>query len=499
MAAAIDKLLRTDPSFARAHIGIEVADLATGEVLYAHDEQQLFIPASNTKLLTTTAAFAILGPAWKTRTTVESAQAIDNKGDLDADLVLVGRGDPNLSGRVLPYNGKTERVEPPLKPLEALADQLVAAGLKRIKGDILGDDTWFAYERWGDSWGQDDLMWDYGAPISALTINDNVMYVTITPGTFVGALATVSAQPLVESYVIENHVTTAAADSEKHLGIDRQPGSTTIKLWGTVPIGIASQGEALSMEDPAAFAAAAFRNMLIARGVKVDGIARPQHTDATAIPPSLPEGIDATIPRSQLGFFTLQPKRLQLAVLESHPLGDDLKVINKVSQNLHVEILMRQLGREASPNQGSAIGGSVWGGTNVVRRFLVNEVGLPPDQFQYNDGSGMTPHNLVTPAMMVKLLLWARTQSWGADFLDTLPISAQDGSLTKRFLNTPTAGRVHAKTGTLNEVAALSGYATRLNGEEIAFSVLVNNEKIEKVTSRLIDAIVRTVVETRTR
>jgi D-alanyl-D-alanine carboxypeptidase/D-alanyl-D-alanine-endopeptidase (penicillin-binding protein 4) len=239
--------------------------------------------------------------------------------------------------------------------------------------------------------------------------------------------------------------------------------------------------------------------MLIARGVRVDGRARPQHTDVTAIPPSLPEGIDATIPRVQFGFATVQPKRVELAVLESHALGDDLKVINKVSQNLHVEILMRQLGREASPYPRSAIGGSVWGGTNVVRRFLVNQVGIKPDEFQYNDGSGMTPHNLVTPAMMVTLLRWARTQPWSATFVDTLPIAGIDGSLAKRYVNTPTAGRVHAKTGSLTEVAALSGYASRLNGEEVAFSVLVNDEKVEKVATRLIDAVVRAVVETRTR
>src|SRR5947209_2109375 len=118
LKAAIEQVLGSDPSFARAHIGIEVADLATGAVLYTRNEQQLFIPASNTKLLTTTAAFAILGTDWKTRTTVESAHPIGPKGDLDADLVLVGRGDPNLSGRVVPYSGKTERTEPPLKPLE---------------------------------------------------------------------------------------------------------------------------------------------------------------------------------------------------------------------------------------------------------------------------------------------------------------------------------------------------------------------------------------------
>jgi D-alanyl-D-alanine carboxypeptidase/D-alanyl-D-alanine-endopeptidase (penicillin-binding protein 4) len=255
------------------------------------------------------------------------------------------------------------------------------------------------------------------------------------------------------------------------------------------------------MEDPAAFAAAAFRNMLIARGVKMDGNFRAHHTDSTTLPITPGESALANAPvvatpLQQTPAPASQLQRIVLAQLESHPLAEDLKVINKVSQNLHVEILMRQLGREHSLLPGTAAGGSVWGGTHVVRQFLTGSVGIAPDEFQYNDGSGMTPHNLVTPAMLTQLLRYARTQPWANQFVDTLPLSGTDGTLEHRFLNTPSAGRVRAKTGSLTEVTALSGYATTLDGEELVLSVLVNAEKIPAVNSHLVDPVVRAVVET---
>ena len=497
VAQAINRLLATDPAFSRAHIGISVVRLSDGAPLYAMNDGQLFVPASNTKLLTTAAGFALLGTDWKTRTTVESI-AVRAKNELQGDLVLVGRGDPNLSGRVLPYNGKTERTEPPLLPLESLADQIAESGIERVKGDIIGDDTWFAFERWGDSWGQDDLMWEYGAPVSALTVNDNEMFFSIAPGLQVGEPARISAEPFVEEYSVENRVVTGARNSEKRIAIQRDPGSYTIQIWGSIPQGSAPQGEGLAMEDSALFAAEAFKNMLEARGIEVDGNARALHTDNARLP--VPPPVDqpgAPLTATSATALNTTPQRTVLASLDSHPLGEDLKVINKVSQNLHVEILMRQLGRERSLLPNSAAGGSIWGGTSVVRTFLANTVHIAPEEVVYNDGSGMTPHNLVTPHAFTQLLRYARTQPWGDAYADTLPLAGVDGSLEHRFNNTPTMRRVRAKTGTLTQVTALSGYASAINGEEYAFSVLVNGHNIAQVNRRLVDPIVRTIVETR--
>jgi len=150
------------------------------------------------------------------------------------------------------------------------------------------------------------------------------------------------------------------------------------------------------------------------------------------MPIDLPETIDTSLPHAQPVAFTTT--RNILATLQSHPLADDLKVINKVSQNLHVEMLMRQLGRAASPYPNSPVGGSIYGGTNVVRRFLINTVGVPPGGVQYVDGSGMSPHDLVTPATLVQVLRWARRQAWYPLFYDTLPVAGVDGSLAHRYV-----------------------------------------------------------------
>ena len=508
----IDAVLARDINVQRAHIGVRIERLSDGALLYAHDDQQLYVPASNTKILTTTAAFALLGPDWKTRTTVESATAPDASGTISGDLVLVGRGDPNLSGRVLPYNGKTSRTTPPLAPLQALADQIVERGVKHIRGSVVGDDSWFAYERWGDSWGWDDLMWEYGAPVSALTINDNQMFLDIMPGAKVGDIAPFTIDPMSPLYKIEDRVVTGPAGSVRRIGIDREPGSYSIAMWGTIPLNGPADDEGLSIEDPALFAADAFATMLKARGVQIDGAPGTQHADPSTLPfPPLslpPSQVTSAVPAVATPLqqvAPVEPARVVLAELDSHPLAEDIKVTNKVSQNLHVEILMRQLGRAKSLLPNTPAGGSVWGGTSVVHQFL-KSIGVTDDEVQYLDGSGMTPHNLVTPAAFCKVLRYARTQPWGAQFVDSLPLAGVDGTLDNRFVHTPTAGRVRAKTGSLTEVYTLSGYATPLaaskrdssSSDELVFSVMINDSKMGGKASRaVIDDIVRAIVETK--
>ena len=193
--------------------------------------------------------------------------------------MLVGRGDPNLSGRTLPYNMHTERKAPPIQVLQNLADQLVQHGLKYIDGDVVADDSYFVFERYGEGWSQDDLAREWGAPVSALTINDNVIFVNIMPADRPGERAFLSITPFPEYYKIDNRVmTTPQGTGPRTVSINREPGSNQLTFWGNIPQDDPGFGEALAIEDPADFAARLFRQLLEERGVTIYGRAtHPSH------------------------------------------------------------------------------------------------------------------------------------------------------------------------------------------------------------------------------
>ena len=476
------------PDLERGYWGIEVISLATGKVLYTQNADKLFTPASNTKLFTTAAALALIGPDYTFQTTVETNGTLDKHGRLTGDLMLVGRGDPNLSGRELPYTLRTERNDHPIEALEQLADELVRKGVKYVDGDVVADDSYFAFERYGEGWSQDDLVWADGAPVSALTINDNVVFVSILPADRAGEHAFVNITPFADYYHIDNRIITTPPDTGRRIFINREPGSTVLTLWGNLPLDDAGANEALAIEDPAEFASALFRQLLQKRGIVVYGGQRTRHTDlaslstftVTALAPA--RGGD-----EPSRMFQSQP--LVLASHESKPLIEDVRVINKVSQNLHAEILLRLLGRE----KGTA--GTVEGGLEVVRGFL-NRAGIPSDQYIFYDGSGLSRQNLVTPDAVVQLLRYCASQPWGPSFRITLPVAGVDGSLAGRFSDVRVQGSVQAKTGSLGGVKTLSGYATTDSGEAVAFSILTNNFNLPpKRVTDAIDDVVAAIVE----
>src|SRR5215831_12857167 len=265
------------PPLDRAHWGIDVVDLETGKTLYAQNAEQLFLPASNTKLFTTAAALAIAGPDYRFRTTVEAEGRIDGHGRLLGDLAIMGRGDPNISGRALPYALKTQRTLPHTQILEEMADQVARSGLKIVDGDLIGDDTYYAFERYAEGWALDDLQWVDGAPVSALTFNDNVVFVNILPGEQPGDKALITVEPETGYYELDNRVVTSVAGVTKRVGIHRDPGSKKIVLWGSLPVGDAGMKEPLAIEDPAEFVAQLFRTLLERRGIVVHGKARARH------------------------------------------------------------------------------------------------------------------------------------------------------------------------------------------------------------------------------
>ncbi len=470
LPAAVDTLLAA-PAAARAHWGVSVVDARTGVTLYARNDGQLFQPASNAKLFTTAAALALLGPTYTMRTRVLAEGPVDAAGRLHGNLRLTGGADPTLSGRAYPYAGHTDRPNLPLAALDALAGQVAAGGIKAVDGAVVGDDTLFPDERYGAAWSWDDLQWEYGAPVSALPVNDDVRYLSVVPGSAAGA-------PVLTSFVPEaggasgfsNAAVTSAPGTAPAFGIGRVPGTETLRLYGTLPAGSQPAHLALALDDPARFAAEAFRAALLAAGVSVAGGTSVEHrapadTRAFAVETHEPVVL-RPLPPGASSLAEVPSARIA-AARRSPPLAEIVTVVNKVSQNLHAELLLRLLGR-AEGEDGSAAQGA-----RVVRAWAVTEAGLQSDDFLLLDGSGLSTKDLVTPRSLTALLRYTAAQPWGPLYRASLPVAGVDGSLSARLQ--PLRGRVQAKTGTLSETDALSGFLTADSGRALVFSVLVND------------------------
>jgi len=486
LAKKIEKIL-ADPEVARGFWGIQVVSLESGKTLYEQNPDKLFTPASNTKLFTTAATFALIGPEFRYKTSVETTGAIDKYGRLTGDLVLVGRGDPNLSGRLFPYAAGGPRQLPPPTVLEKLADELVRKGLKFVDGDVVADDSYFPFQRWAPGWEQDDLVTEYGAPVSALTLNDNVVYVRILPADRPGEKAFVAVEPFADYYRVDNRViTTPPGTGPSKVTISREPGARDVLLWGTIPQDDPGGTQAIAVDDPAQFAAQWFRQLLQRRGIVVYGRERTRHTELANLT-TFSVTSRAGAGGGASGAMALEP--LVLAVHESVPLAEDLTVINKISQNLHAELMLRLLGRE----RGTA--GTIDGGLEVLNGFLAR-ADIQPTEYTLLDGSGMSRQNLVTARATVKLLRYAAAQPWGGRFFLTLPVGGVDGTLANRYRGSPAAGRVHAKTGSLGHVNALAGYLDTLKGERVAFAIYTNNHNLPgRKAIETIDRIVLAIVE----
>src|SRR3954471_15836037 len=489
----IDSILDS-PELQRNLWGVQVVLLPDGKVLYQHNGEKLMQPASNTKLFATAAALGLIGPDYKFQTTVEAATAPDSKGRISGDIVLVGRGDPNLSARVLPFKDKTELQGSTTQALEEMADQVAKAGVKQVDGDVIGDDTHYVWE-FSDGWTRDDLQWDYGAPVSALTVNDNSVFLDIAPGDKAGDMAAIKLDPASDYFQVNNRVLTGAPGSKKEIGIHRDPGSKRIELWGSIPLDSKTEGEEIAVEDPAEFAAQIFRTLLIKRGIAVMGTARAKHIVASDEPayPKPGGGVQAAQGCARANCAAAPqtaptPAGVVLAMHESKPLYEDLRVTNKVSQNLHAELALRLLGKVKANN------GSIAGGLSVLKGFLA-QAGVQPDEYFFRDASGLSRETLATPAAFTKLLRYIYTQPWAEKFEDTLPRSAVDGGLRERLNHDHAKEHVRAKTGVYEHVRTLAGYAQTASGQNVAFSIMANNTLEGHHATEVIDRIASAIVE----
>jgi len=427
--------------------GLLIVDAETGETLYELNADKYFVPASNMKLFTTALALAKLGPDYRFHTTLETHGTVSPDGVLSGDLFLVGRGDPNLSNRKFPYDLKEEFDGPPEKALAELADALAAKGIKEISGDVVGDDSYFPREAYPNGWEIDDMVWEYGAAVSAIVVNDNTVTLTLTAGESAGAPAQAAVAPSTPDFIVQNDVVTSAAEGKSDLTLTREPNSKIVVIRGTMPAHSTPRKLVLAIHDPAEHAAALLTRLLVERGVKVSGVSRSMHV-------AEPSG---AAPR---------------AVLAEHvsvPLGDSVKLVNKISQNLHTEMLLRAAARNTA----------VWSTPDDLMKVPADfyaAAGIAPGDVIQTDGSGLSRHDLVTPRAIVALLKYAQGQPWFAPYFASLPVAGVDGTLESLMKNTPSTGRIHAKTGSVEHVRTRSGFADTATGRRLIFSFLSNNQ-----------------------
>lgn len=467
LARRIDAILRSSPA-GRGFWGIEVVRLSDGEILYERNPQRLFQPASNMKLFTTAAALSTLGPKFIFRTTVESPAPPDSRGRV-SDLVLVGRGDPNLGSRVVPYQYNSPARLPADQDFEELADRVAAKGVREVTGNLYADDTYYVHQPYGTDWAIDDLDWGYGAPITALAFDDNSLKLKIRPAAFAGPEAQIFLDPGDGYYKIVDDVKTTSSRIPRKIEINRLPGSTKLDVWGHVPVGSNGVDEGISIQNPPLFIGDMFRKLLEQRGVKVDG-----QVIVRELTPA--EAASQTAPREPA-------HRTVLAEHDSLPLRQDIKVMLKVSQNLHAEMLLRTMSR-VEDNQGS-----LQDGLDILNNFA-RKIGISPEETQFAGGSGLSRDTLVTPDALIKLLEFMARAPYFRPFYDALPVAGIDGTLAGQFHHTALYGRVHAKTGSMEHVNALSGYMNLPGRGRLAFVIIGNHQPMRwRQATKVVDRI----------
>jgi D-alanyl-D-alanine carboxypeptidase/D-alanyl-D-alanine-endopeptidase (penicillin-binding protein 4) len=470
--------------------GISIVDCDNGETLYELNADKFVTPASNAKIFTTALALSMLGPDFRFHTTLQTTGLLGPDGRLIGDLVLVGNGDPDLSNRKFPYAGKVKQEGTPEAPLAELVEAAVAKGLKEVDGDIIADDSYFPYDPYPAGWSVGDLFFTFGAPVSALAFNDNSFSIEVSPAGREGEAATLRVEPAAANGSFAYELNTAPSNGKPDFSVVRQPGQNFILLRGSIPAGHAPIKLDFAMSDPGEVAALGLKQTLESRGIKVTGRVRVRHSEAPRPfdPTVVPAGA-RTVPGAWNADRAPANSELVLADHISPTLLDSISVTNKVSQNLHAELFLRTVAREKAGI------GSTEAGIWVEQNFL-KTIGIADGDVVLSDGSGLSRDDLVTPRAVVQLLRYISQQPWGADYIATLPIAGVDGTLENRMKETAASGRIFAKTGSLEHVRAMSGYATTVRGEHLLFTIFGNNNAHGHDATVAMDAIAVAMVET---
>lgn len=444
LAQKIDGIINNS-QFANARWGVVVISLKDGRMPAARDAQKLFSPASVLKLVTTAAALEKLGADFRWKTSLYSAAKTDKDGKLAGNLTLYGRGAPDLT---------TER-------LSELADVLQQSGLRRVEGDIVGDASYFSGDGLGEGWLWQDAQWYYGARAAALSFNDNQIEIEVAAN---------GARAQDDLVAVESEVKPLREGRVEAVGIDREPGSNSVYVWGDKQPG-RTQRARIAAPDPALWAARELKNQLAKRGISVGGNVR-------AVDWRSKDRLD-------------EKASVELASIESRTLGEVVRKTNKDSVNLYAELMLRTLGKNFGPDapdedaKVQALRGDGQAGAAVVKKWL-GEKGIDTSEMAIHDGSGLSRLNMISPETMARLLAQAPQMKGFEIFKLSLPLAGTDGTLRGRLSNF--TGKILAKTGSISYVNSLAGYA-KTPDETLAFVIFCNNETRKLDTTPTIDEI----------
>ena len=406
--------------------GAIVVSLTKGDTLFAQNPDGPMLPASTMKMYTSAIALDRFGPDYVFKTPVLRNAQVGADGTLNGSLFLVGVGDPSLSSRF--WKGDT--------PMDALARQVVQAGIKRVRGDIVGDPTLFDNQTIPDGWKRSYLGAAYAARVSALSLNENLVWVAVKAN---GSTAEVNLEPATTTIPVKSTVRVVAGSGGRITAARQSDGSILVR--GTVGRSAAPRKYSLVVDDPALFTTGALHAALEKAGVQVDGVARLGNAPDNGT--------------------------TQVAAVASPPLGQIVGEMNRESINIVAELLFRAA--SAGPQQV----GSAESGMMALREFFSEKVKTRADQLSVTDGSGLSELDRVTARSMVELLSYAHSSDWSSVFHASLPVEGESGTLRRRSA-APSRGNLHAKTGTTNRVASLGGFVTARNGEVLAFSFIYN-------------------------
>ena len=434
--------LLNQPRFQPSHFGIYIMEPTTETVLYSRNAHDLFMPASNMKLITTAAALSILGKDYRFKTEFYRDGKIEN-GVLKGNLYIKGSGDPGISGRY--YDGDIDYI------FNSWADTLRACGINKIDGDIIGDDSYFSDPDLGYGWEHNDLSYYYAAKTGALSYNDNCVDLHFIPGDTIGSQAKIIQKPIPGYMTIYNELTTVHPDSQKSIDFIRIPNTDSVRVKGAIPIDSDTTVDWVTVNEPTDFFLSGFENVLKEANITFNRI--------------------YDFDDLQNNNYDKRPPYDSLDIIFKHnsvKLDTIVYDLNKVSQNFFAENLQKTMGAEIRDKGTNKVG-------IEVEEDWFESIGIDPSSIFIRDGSGLSRHNLVTPFQIATILRTMKYSKNYQSYKKSLPIGGIDGTLKYRLEGSNAQGHVFAKTGYVGHVRALSGYVEAKNGREYIFSILANH------------------------